>query len=84
MLNAQIWAIMTTNPNIKQLIDETDPNNVYIWTIKRENSILDTDKTIWQIQKITKTWSITATNLDVDWIETWNKVWDDRATYTYF
>ena len=84
MFNWSLNAFMTTNTGVKQLIDETDENNVYIWTIRRKDSILDTNKPIWQIQKITKTWSITATYLDVNGTSSFANIWDNRASYVYF
>jgi len=83
MIEAQFNSVMTTDPKIKKIVDETDPANVYIWVCKSKNSILDTDKPQWFIQKITKVWQITSIWWMPSNIYTWNSVWDDRAWYTY-
>lgn len=83
MLNSQNNSYYTTDSNVKKRIDETDPNNVYIWTTKSKNSITDTALPIWDIVCISKVWNETLTWLRVDWIESWANVWDDRTTYNY-
>jgi hypothetical protein len=69
---------------MKTRIDETDPNNVYIWTIKTKDDIRDIDKAIRHIEKISKIWSETLTGQKVDWVDRTNLIWDNRATYTYY
>ena len=83
MINAISNGYYTNEPNFKKRIDDTDPDNVYIWTTKAKNNINNTDKAIWDITLIKKVWWETLTWLKVDWKETWTNIWDDRTTYNY-
>jgi len=83
MLEAQFNWLITTDPSVKRIIDETDPNNVYIGICQSKNSISDEWSEQWLIQKITKVGAITKTGLLPWGIYAWNNVWTDRASYSY-
>lgn len=67
------------NIGYKTIVDETDPNNVYIGIAKPGTALGDSN---WQIKKITKSGSITT----IGFAGSSNQFvfeWDERASYTY-
>jgi hypothetical protein len=62
-------------------IDEVDVDNTYIGYVE-DGRKSDTDQAIWRILKIETSGTVT-TFKDADGEKKFNKIWDDRASYTY-
>jgi len=63
----------------KQIVDETDPANVYIGVTMGLNASSDAK---WMIKLINTTGSTTTISY-ADGERSFNKIWDNRLLYTY-
>lgn len=64
-----------------QKIDETDPNNVYVG-VARPADKAAANEAKWKIKKISISGAVTTIRW-ADGVADFQKVWDNRATYTY-
>ena len=63
----------------KVLIDEASATVTYVW-----NAVVwaDENNSVWVIRKLTQVWQQFSVEF-AEWDTSFNKIWADRATYTY-
>lgn len=70
---------MVQDVPLKTIVDESDPDNVYVG--EAAPGILSSES-FWRIKKITKSSSVTTVAF-ADGNDNFDNEWDERATYSY-
>lgn len=63
----------------KILIDEVDASTTYIWNAEVWS---DESNSVWVIRKLATAWTAFSVTF-AEWSPHFNKVWNDRASYSY-
>lgn len=63
----------------KILIDEVDTTTTYVWNAEIGS---EEASSVWAIRKLTTVWWAFSVEF-AEWSPNFDKVWNDRATYSY-